>query len=102
MLAPSYIIASFRGELVPMDRGVLAAIRLLPKHRKSIEELVMSSENFRTLCGDLAEAETTLQRWESSTLPAKDARCSEYRLLINELEAEIRQEIRERKLAPDF
>lgn len=79
-----------------MDRGVLAAIRLLPTHKKSIVELALSSESFRTLCGDLAEAELALQRWENSTLPAKEARCAEYRLLIDGLETELRQVIDEK------
>lgn len=79
-----------------MDRGVLAAIRLLPTHKKSIVELALSSESFRTLCGDLAEAELALQRWETSTLPTKEARCAEYRLLIDGLETELRQVIDEK------
>jgi len=81
-----------------MDRGVLAAIRLLPKYRKSIEELVLLSDSFRTLCGDIAEAELALERWENSILPGKEARCAEYRSIINGLEAELRQAIHERQL----
>jgi len=79
-----------------MDPGVLAAIRLLPTHKKSIEELVLLSESFRTLCGDLAEAELALKRWENSTLPGKEARCAEYRQIIDGLEAELRQAVHER------
>lgn len=81
-----------------MDRGVLAAIRLLPNHKKSIEELALGSESFRTLCSDLAEAELALDRWESSTLPGKEARCVEYRLLIDGLEAELRQVVHEKQI----
>jgi len=78
-----------------MDPGVLAAIRLLPKHKKTIQELVLSSENFRSLCVDLADAEQALRRWESSRAPGMAARCLEYRHLIDGLEAELRQSIRE-------
>lgn len=78
-----------------MDPGVLAAIRLLPKHKKTIEELVLSSENFRSLCVDLADAEQALRRWENSGSPGMDARCMEYRHLIDGLEAELRQSIGE-------
>lgn len=78
-----------------MDPGVLAAIRLLPKHRKTIEELMRSSENFRSLCVDLADAEQALRRWENSGTPGMAARCLEYRHLIDGLEAEIRQSIGE-------
>ena len=78
-----------------MDPGVLAAIRLLPKHRKAIEELVLSSENFRSLCADLADAELALQRWATSGAPGTAARCAEYRHLIDGLEGELRQSIGE-------
>ncbi|QEL25731.1 hypothetical protein FQV39_26375 [Bosea sp. F3-2] len=78
-----------------MDPGVLAAIRLLPKHRKAIEELVLSSENFRSLCVDLGDAERALRRWEASEAPGTAARCVEYRHLIDGLESELRQSIRE-------
>lgn len=78
-----------------MDAGVLAAIRHLPRHKRAIEEMVLSSESFRALCGDLAEAEQTLRRWEGSGA-AGEARCAEYRQLIEGLEAELRQAIHER------
>lgn len=79
-----------------MDRGIRAATRLLPNHKKSIQELMLRSENFRALCMDLAEAEFALERWEQSKMPEKEAHCAEYRLIIVGLEAEIRQTIRER------
>lgn len=79
-----------------MDRGILAAIRLLPTHKKSIQELTLRNEDFRALCMDLVEAEIALERWESSALPEKEAHCAEYRLIIVGLEAEIRQTIHER------
>ncbi|MGX1791164.1 hypothetical protein ACWIGM_30755 [Bosea sp. NPDC055332] len=79
-----------------MDRGILAAIRLLPNHKKSIQELMLRNEDFRALCRDLAEAEFALERWENSALPEKEAHCAEYRLIIVGLEAEIRQTIHDR------
>jgi hypothetical protein len=78
-----------------MDPGVQAAIRRLPKHRTAIEELVLSSENFRSLCMDLADAEQVLRRWQTSSAPATAARCLEYGDLIDGLENEIRQSIEE-------
>lgn len=80
-----------------MDPGVLAAIRRLPRHKKTIEELVLLSESFRALCGDLAEAEVALLRWQESGVPVTAARCVEYRHLIDGLEAELRQAIFERQ-----
>lgn len=78
-----------------MDPGVLAAIRLLPKHKKAIEALVLGSQSFRSLCADLADAEQALRRWEASDAPARAARCIEYRHLIDGLESELRQSIGE-------
>lgn len=80
-----------------MDLGVLAAIRLLPRHKRTIEEMVLGSESFRALCGDLAEAEQALRRWEKSGAAGSAARCVEYKHLIDGLEAELRQAIRERE-----
>lgn len=80
-----------------MDPGVLAAIRLLPKHRRTIEEMALDSESFRALCGDLAEAEQALRRWQESEAAGHAARSVEYRHLIDGLEAELRQAIRERE-----
>lgn len=78
-----------------MEPGVLAAVRLLPKHKKAIEELVLRSQNFRSLCVDLADAEQALRRWEASDAPGTAARCVEYRHLIDGLESELRQSIGE-------
>ena len=78
-----------------MDPGVLAAIRLLPRHKTAIEEMVLRSESFRALCGDLAEAEAALRRWEKSGAPEYAARRVEFRHLVDGLEAELRQAIRE-------
>jgi len=84
-----------------MDPGVLAAIRLLPKHRKAIKTLVLSSESFRSLCVDLVDAEQALQRWDNSDDPGMAARRIEYRHLIDDLEAEIRQAISEWLAGPE-
>lgn len=83
-----------------MDPGVLAAIRLLPKHKQAIRELVMSSENFRSLCVDLGEAKQALRRWESSDAPEMAARRVEYQHLVAGLEAELRESIREWEARP--
>ncbi|PTM42851.1 hypothetical protein C8D03_4451 [Bosea sp. 124] len=83
-----------------MDPGVLAAVRLLPRHKQAIEELALVSESVRSLCGDLAEAEQALRRWEASGAPGTAARCVEYRHLIDGLLAELRQAVHERQTQP--
>jgi hypothetical protein len=80
-----------------MDPGVMAAIRRLPRHKKAIEELVLFSESFRGLCGDLADAEAALQLWQTSGDTGAAARCLEYGHIVDGLEAELRQAIHERQ-----
>lgn len=80
-----------------MDPGVLAVMRLLPRHKKEVEDLASASEDFRGLCRDLADAELALQRHVGSTLPDAAARCVEYRNLIDGLEAELRQAIQQER-----
>lgn len=80
-----------------MNPGVQAAIRLLPRHKKEVQELALASEDFRGLCSDLAEAELALQRHARSTLPDSAARCAEYRILIDGLEAELRQAVQQER-----
>ena len=80
-----------------MDPGVLAAVRLLPRHKKEVEELALTNEDFRGLCRDLADAEQALQRHARAGLPSSAARYAEYRHLIDGLESELRQIIRERR-----
>lgn len=82
-----------------MDSGVRAAIRLLPRHRKDVEELAMASEAFRGICRDLAVAETVLGRLEKSAVPGTAARRLEYRSLVDGLEAELRQAVHEKQHA---
>jgi len=75
----------------------MAAIQRLPRHKKAIKELVLLSESFRGLCGDLAEAEAALQLWQISGDAGAAARCLEYGHIIDGLEAELRQAIHERQ-----
>lgn len=77
-----------------MDRGVLAAIRLLPRHKLAIQELVLGDEDFRALCADLADAQEALRRWQSSVTVESAERCVEYRHLVAALEAELRLALR--------
>lgn len=80
-----------------MDPGVLAAVRLLPRHKKEVEQLALTNEDFRGLCRDLADAERALERHARSGLPNSAARYTEYRNLIDGLESELRQIIRENR-----
>jgi hypothetical protein len=72
-----------------MDGGVLAAVGRFPGQRREIEALVAGDEGFRSLCDDLAEAEAALAGWRASTAAVRDARCAEYRDLVEDLAREV-------------
>lgn len=76
-----------------MDPGILAAIQKLPKYEAAIKELALRSESFRSLCGDLAEAEQAIRRRRHAETPDQAAQLAEYRHLVEDLEAELRQAI---------
>lgn len=80
-----------------MHEAVQAAIARFPDRGHAIEVLAGTDEGFRSLCEDLAEAQAALARWERSSLPAKEARCAEYRDLVRDLEVEIEAELDRRK-----
>lgn len=73
-----------------MDSDVLAAVRLLPRHKREIEELALASDAFRGLCRDLADAEGVLRRLDKSAGSDTAARWVEYRGLVDGLQAELR------------
>jgi hypothetical protein len=76
-----------------MDPGILAAIQKLPNYERPIKELALRSESFRSLCGDLADAERARQRRMSPDTSEQAAQLAEYTQLVEGLEAELRQAI---------
>jgi hypothetical protein len=77
-----------------MSEGVLAATRRFPGRQSDVEELAARNEEFRLLCIDFADAETVLRHWEASSSPARQQRCAEYRMLIEDLAGEIETALR--------
>ena len=78
-----------REETHGMDEGVLAAVRRFPARRQAIETLAASDERFRSVCVDLADAEAALAGWQVSTATVREARCTEYRSLVEDLAREL-------------
>jgi hypothetical protein len=72
-----------------MDEGVLAAVRRFPERQRAIEVLAASDESFQSACADLAQAEAALAGWQASTAAVREARCAEYRDLVEDLAREI-------------
>jgi hypothetical protein len=72
-----------------MERGLQAAVRRFPLMGTKIGELARTDDGFRALCEDLADAESAMHEWAISASSRKEARQSEYRVLADELAAEI-------------
>jgi hypothetical protein len=72
-----------------MSSNLAAAIRWFPSQKQAIEERAARDESFRSICEDLADAESALQNLENSQSPKRDQRCSEYRELVDSLAKEI-------------
>src|SRR3954467_5310393 len=72
-----------------MDASVQVAIARFPDRGHAIEELAGTSDEFRSLCADLADAEAAAVRWERSSSPQSAVRTGEYRDLAEDLAAEL-------------
>ena len=75
--------------VIEMDQKIEAAQRRFPLRKRAIEELAVRDEDFRSLCIDLADAESAALRWENSDAPKRDERRAEYLALVNDLAKEI-------------
>lgn len=68
--------------------GVRAVVERFPAKAQAIRQLALADETFRSLCGDFAAAEATLQRFCEAPF-ASEARRNEYQVLVGELLAEV-------------
>ena len=80
--------------------GQQAAIRKFPSNAKSIEALLVSSESFRELCEDLAEAERALAAIDQLPKPLQFPSRIECRGWVESLAKEIEGVLRETKVVP--
>ena len=68
-----------------MQDALSVAIARFPSRRSEIETLAASSESFRSLCDDLAEAVGALDWWKALTSPKGERHASEYEALVDSL-----------------
>ena len=78
--------------------GLLAATSHFPAHAAEIEAMMQSDEDFRGLCGDLAEAEGALVGSQRLPEPVREERRLECRSWIDGLSAEIEAALRQKKV----
>ena len=79
-------------------RGLLAATSRFPAHTAEIEALMLSDEEFRGLCDDLAEAEVALESIDQLPGAIREERRRECRSWIGGLSGEIEAALRQKKV----
>ena len=79
-------------------RGLLAATSRFPAHAAEIEAMMLSDEDFRGLCGDLAEAEDALVGTQRLSEPVRAERRLECQSWIDGLSAEVEAALRQKKV----
>jgi hypothetical protein len=72
-----------------LDQNLDAAKRQFPARGRTIDELALRDEDFRSLCVDLGDAEAAAVKWEHSASPTRDERGAEYLALVADLAKEI-------------
>jgi hypothetical protein len=72
-----------------VEKGVEAAARRFPLRGPEIRRLALANSTFRSLCEDLADAESAFDQWSSSSAANCKVRRSEYQVLTTELAIEI-------------
>ena len=79
-------------------RGLIAATSRFPAHTAEIEAMMLSDEDFRGLCDDLAEAEIALESTDRLPGAIREERRRECRSWIGSLSAEIEAALRQKKV----
>lgn len=77
------------------DRAFDAAARRFPQSEFTIRRLLRSSESFRDLCEELAEAELALARVPENVATLCEARQREWQELVDELVSELEMTLKQ-------
>jgi hypothetical protein len=89
------LMATERDQEANHDRAFDAAARRFPQAEFTIRRLLRSSEAFREICEELAEAEAALARVPESLAALHEARQREWQELVDELVSELEKTLRE-------
>jgi hypothetical protein len=85
---------------ITQDKALQAAARRFPRSEFTIRRLLRSSETFRELCGELADAEAALASVPESVAALREAREREWRELVQELVSEVEQALKRFETGP--
>ena len=75
--------------------NLLFIIKRFQKHKEIIRRLYSESENFQEMCNDYQKCDRALMHWRQSHSEDAPERRNEYAALMQELEAEILQTLKE-------
>ena len=75
--------------------SVFSVIKNFPEQKNVIKHLIKKKDSFLTLCEDYRLCKEALEHWNRSELQEAYIRKREYRSLLQELEAEILQNVNE-------
>ena len=78
-----------------ISNGLLAVTRRFPQSEFAIRKLMLSSECFRDMCDELADAEKALANVSATPPEVRTARQLEWQQLIHRLVSEIAAELKE-------
>ena len=74
-----------------MNDKIRLILKQLPEKRQKIDSLMEKDPEFVALCEDYDDCVNALGYWSQSNAPEAETRANEYRILVQELEAEIDQ-----------
>ena len=77
--------------------GIFSIIKKFPEQKNVIRRLLKKNDSFMTLCEDYRICEEALEHWKLSESDEAPLRRNEYRSLLQELEAEIIQNVKNLK-----
>jgi len=87
-----------QSKTITTNIGQWVATRRFPAAAKLIEEALRSSESFRGLCNDLAEAERALAATDEMPEPIREARRTECQEWVESLTNEVERVLQDQKV----
>ena len=73
--------------------GLFSVLKRFPEHKDNAKRLFRESESFQTMCEDYLKCFKALDHWNQSEVNIAPLRRTEYTALMQEMEAEIFQNL---------
>jgi hypothetical protein len=76
--------------------GLFLILRRFPDHKAAIRQMHRTSESFKSTCHDYQKSTEALHYWAKSSRSEAPDRSREYKMVLRELETEIKNSLEER------